>query len=82
MAEREKMLQAGIERWLRESKLVPCNQKCPVWEMEVASATLQHIFMFEDKVLLTQAKYPNILINFSKFSFIFPLQPQDVRSIN
>lgn len=47
MAEREKMLQAGIERWLRESKLVPCCQKCLVWEMEVASATSQHIFMFE-----------------------------------
>ena len=40
--------------------------------MEVASATSQQIFMFEDKVLLTQAKYPNILTNFTKFSFIFP----------
>ena len=41
------MLQVAIERWLRESKLVPCSQKCPVWEMEVASATSQQIFMFE-----------------------------------
>ena len=33
------MPQAEIERWLRESKPVLCSQKCPVWEVELVSAT-------------------------------------------